>query len=400
MEDLKNNKMNILITGGNFKNKGAELMLVSLISKVNEKIPNAKVFVTPFLGNKKTLNSMGVGYVDFPLFHYGHKRFSLSLKQPSFVRLAMKLKGIASKGDVRLSDIDVVFDISGFAFGAKWGGKPLNDLVNFVKKMKGLDAKFFMMPQAFGPFNVGNMSQDMRELCKNLDLLIARDKTSFNYVTEVAESNSNILLHPDITLTYKSKHAQHIDISSENYCLVVPNERMLDKASISWRANYISVMAKMISQVLNESDLDVIVLIHAQGDSNDAKVGRDIVAAVENDSKRLKIMVEEDPTVLKGIISQSRLLIGSRFHALASALSSNVPAIATSWLHKYEMLFEDYNCRELSFVDPDEKIFIVLNNLMKDSERDLVVARLKVVNDQVATKSEKMWQEVLAKVEG
>jgi len=398
MEELKTNKMNILITGGNFKNKGAELMLVSLISKLNEKLPNAKIFVTPFLGNEKALTSMGVRYINFPLFHYGHKRFGMALKQPNFVNIAMCLKGISTKGVVSLSKMDVVFDISGFAFGAKWGGKPLNDLLKFVIKMKGFGAKFFMMPQAFGPFNVANMSEDMKLLCHNVDLLIARDKTSYEYVKDAAGDRNNILLHPDITLTYKSKPKRHVTVGSNNYCLVVPNERMLDKASAGWRTNYISVMSKMISNVLDNSDLNVIVLIHAQGDSNDARVGNDIVVAVGRKSDRLNIVVEEDPTVLKSFISQSKLLIGSRFHALASALSSNVPAIATSWLHKYEMLFEDYNCKEFSFVDPDENIFAMLDDLLKEPKREEIITRLKKVNDEIIYKSEKMWDEILKQI--
>jgi len=387
--------MNILITGGNFKNKGAELMLMSLIYKINARIPDSKIYVSPLLGNKHKLSNVGVGYVDYPLYHYGHKRLSLSLHAPALIRTVMKLKGIATEGTIPLKKIDVVFDISGFAFGDKWGDKPLSDLYHFIKKMKGYGAKFFLLPQAFGPFTKRGMKEHISKASLYVDLLIARDKTSYAYVINaVGGERQNILLYPDITLTFKVPRDKQQRLNSKNYCLIVPNERMLDKASESWQRNYIEVMSKIIQHILLNSKLDVIVLIHAQGDSNDAKVGKDIIDSVPLASERLSFLIEEDPITLKAFISACDFLVGSRFHALASALSSNVPALATSWLHKYEMLFEDYQCSDFSFKEPNDQLFDSLGRLLDTDSRNEIIKRLQHVNEHMKAKSEDMWDKI------
>jgi len=251
------------------------------------------------------------------------------------------------------------------------------------------------LPQAFGPFTKRGMKEHISKASLYVDLLIARDKTSYAYVINaVGGERQNILLYPDITLTFKVPRDKQQRLNSKNYCLIVPNERMLDKASESWQRNYIEVMSKIIQHILLNSKLDVIVLIHAQGDSNDAKVGKDIIDSVPLASERLSFLIEEDPITLKAFISACDFLVGSRFHALASALSSNVPALATSWLHKYEMLFEDYQCSDFSFKEPNDQLFDSLGRLLDTDSRNEIIKRLQHVNEHMKAKSEDMWDKI------
>ena len=49
----------------------------------------------------------------------------------------------------------------------------------------------------------------------------------------------------------------------------------------------------------------------------------------------------------KVLVAGATLAIASRYHACVCALSSGVPCLGTSWSHKYEALYADYDVPEL-----------------------------------------------------
>src|SRR5690606_26051464 len=82
------------------------------------------------------------------------------------------------------------------------------------------------------------------------------------------------------------------------------------------------------------------------------------------------------------------------FHALVSALSQGVPALAVGWSHKYEMLYEDYNFSqgildlEASSTQLVERLAVVLDKAARDtcsSNLNRESARLKI-------EVSKMWE--------
>ncbi len=395
--------MTILITGGNFYNKGAELMLVTLVSTLREYSPEATLCVSPFLGNPTKLKDMNVKVLSYPLYHYGDKSlFEKALKFPFVFKSLLLLKGKKIKGDISFKEVNIVMDISGFAFGEKWGTKPLHNLKIFSAKMKRHGIKFFLMPQAFGPFTKGNMKGDINAVVQNCNLVITRDEQSFEFVNAEVKAESNkkkVLLFPDITLTFKKPVSIEDAIFKNPFCAIVPNERMLDKASARWQSEYFEVLQKLMTTILAKSTLNIIMLIHAQGQSADADVGKKAIKNLPQIyADRIFYYVEEDPVRLKSIIAKSAFLIGSRFHALASALSSNIPAIGTSWLHKYEMLFKDYNVADYSFNEPDEQIYIKAESLLNEANRNSIRLHLEQVNTSIKNKSQIMWDFILKKL--
>lgn len=379
--------MNFLIVGANFYNKGAQLMLLSMIASLKEKYPDSRICVSPKIGTQEQIDSLNVEILDYPLLHVGAgKRFERYFKFGKVVRFFSK----DSKGTIKWQEVDAIFDISGFAFSDQWGVSPVKNLNILLDGAIKNKTKYILMPQAFGPFEQEGMKKYMTQVLQKADLVFPRDLISYKYVISLVNAPDKIKIAPDITLTYGGT-SQGLG----NYCCAIPNGRILDQGAELWATEYEKLLNETIAKICSQTDLQVKVLIHDTG-----KIDSDLAQKLveNNDSDRVTIVAEEDALKLKKAIAQSQFVIGSRFHSLASALSSNVPSIALGWSHKYTMLFDNYGVAEYSFLAPDPKIMERLDTLLNPGDRAAIRSKLQQANEKVKAESEKMWAAIGAKL--
>lgn len=372
--------MNFLIVGANFYNKGAQLMLLSAIEALKQRFPDSRICVSPTIGTKEQIDSLGVEILDYPLFHVGAgKRFDRYFKFGSILRFLRN----DPKGTIQWKDIDAIFDISGFAFSDQWGVSPVKNLNTLLDGALKNHSKYIFLPQAFGPFEKDGMKHYMTQVLQKAHLVFPRDRISYEYVISLVNDPSKIKIAPDITLTYGGKSK-----ALGNYCCVIPNGRILDQGAELWATEYEKLLNEAIAKICSQTDLQVKVLIHDTG-KIDSELAEKLVD--NNDRDRVTIVTEEDALKLKEAIAQSQFVIGSRFHSLASALSSNVPSIALGWSHKYTMLFDNYGVAEYSFLAPNPQILERLDTLLNPEKRSAIRSQLQQVNETVKAESEKMW---------
>lgn len=364
-------------------------MIHAVREQVKNHLPEAELYLSPTLASPEKIHAAGYSAINFPLFHFGFNapwQFDLSLKFPILIKLYLFLrKRVRFSGNTKLADIDLILDISGYAFAEKWGMTPVINLRSLIKEAVSNQGKYIFLPQAFGPFSE-NQVPVMKECISLASLVIARDGKSYSNVLKFDSNSSKIEKFPDITLSFGKKN----ELSTDSYCCVVPNARMLDRGGEEWKIHYEEILIEAIEDILNHSSYEVKVLNHSTYDD---------VALVNKlsnhfaSSSRVTGVYESNPLKLKELLSRSYFNIASRFHAVASSLSSSVPCIMTSWSHKYQELAEEYQMSKYCIIQPNQpSMASLIKEVLPKDKNAMLRQKIHAANLQIEQGNIEMWQ--------
>lgn len=362
---MEKDKIVIEIKGTGSHNKGAEMMLRTIIEQL--KSESVKFTIVPQLNSCEYQFYSKLGLYPKVWFRYKGIPFG---KFGKFI--PKKLRDLY--GMVIDEEVDVILDASGFAYSSQWGNYPAQVMAEESKRWKKMGKKIILLPQAFGPFENDKIKAYMKDIIDNATLICARDQYSYNTLKFIKE-DEKIKLVPDFTLLFKGIKPDYFDSAKFQVC-IVPNQRMKDKVVNS--KDYEEFLAKIIKKIQSQK-LSPFFLIH--GGEEDKKLSEKINSLLE---QKIELIYEENPFFIKGIIENSYALIGSRFHSLVSALSSEVPALGIGWSHKYKYLFEEFGFIEglLSLQMDDEEINDKLDYIFNENKRkNLKIALLNKKKD-------------------
>lgn len=376
--------MIIEVRKAEFENKGAELMLRSIVTRLRREFPDAILAMRP--------KRNAAPYTD---------RAALRLYQKAWLRRY----GIAWDNAARLLpvelrrlyglvldfELDVVIDAAGFSYGDHNSGKSLQEAARSARRWKRQGTKLILMPQAFGPFSDSTKRRAMKILVDNANLVFARDQISYDHIVDVAGQQSHVTIAPDFTNLIEGEGQRSFDLSARKFC-IIPNNRMVAKSETTSEGMYLKFLV-VCTRYLVQRNQCPFVLIH-EGEK-DLWLANELRRRVGG---HLNIVVEDSALRIKGIIGQCQGVISSRFHGLVSALSQGVPALATSWSHKYRMLLHDYGFPEglIDVASTSEEIEAKIDLLIGTHNRDPIVERvIRAAADQ-KEKSERMWNEVIS----
>jgi polysaccharide pyruvyl transferase WcaK-like protein len=321
-------KIVIEIRGIGFPNKGAELMMLAIIEHFKGQdihwcMAPKNDFIHRMsypLWQKAEINYKGVNIAaPISLFPWKLRRFF---------------------GLVKESEIDYIFDASGFAYGDQWGIKNTQRLANDIVKWKKQNKKVILFPQAFGPFNNASNASLMKTVCEHADLIFARDQDSFNALKAISNID-NISLSPDFTPSL-NVNSNIVDTLKGKICFI-PNTKMLIKGDALEKQYYLDFFVELINLAIEQKQ-HVILLSH------DGQRDEKLIDAIQQKlTSQVPSFYIDSALALKQTISESKVVISSRFHGLVSALSNGIPVIATGWSHKYQNLLADYDSENALF---------------------------------------------------
>jgi colanic acid/amylovoran biosynthesis protein len=390
-EELCNNlsveKMNILIDGTNTENKGAELMLYAILRELEKNYPKANVFF-PAFGIKevsyiKTMMNCSQRKVSIMTKFFRKTKISQILREIFRIPYSSDTKKYPIKG------LDLVLDAAGLSISDqryKSNGL-LMILDNYYKTLKKQGSKIIFLPQAFGPFKTKNGKKQVELIKKYADCIVARDEVSHTHLVDAGIDKKKIVIYPDFTACVEGEFPSRFE-HLRNRVAIIPNLRMIDKGAIS-KMDYYRLLVKVIA-VSKKYGKNCFFLNH-EG-KGDFQLCQDI-----NKELGEELPIANDLTALevKGLISQCYFVFSSRFHGVVSALSSGVPCLATSWSHKYKMLFNDYGMEGCVYNPSDSDSFYKKLELFLDAKHNNATrSDLSVKAESIKNKNREMWQHV------
>lgn len=376
-----NESLIIEVRGIGFPNKGAELMLLAVCDKIQARYPNAKICLQPTYPYYFRMN--------YPVYQIARVvRFGFDFGRMMYL-IPKKLRSMF--GIVMPSEVNVILDASGFAYGDQWGvNKSTEWLSREIGRFKRIrNHKVVLLPQAFGPFTQPNLREHMQEIVSHADAVFARDVSSFKHLKELS-SSQNIHLAPDFTNRYNTRSGDFEDLKKYPVCFI-PNSKMLEMKSIENENSYVQFMATLIKSAHN-IECAPYILVH-EGDK-DLALAKQIKSLL---GFELPIVQPSTAEKVKQAIGVSKLVVSSRFHGLVSALSQRIPVIATGWSHKYQALLQDYGVEDCIFDETKELQGAetrMLALLSSDNEYEKVRKTISDNAEQEKKKTDLMWQQV------
>lgn len=381
--------MKIQIDGAGMINKGAELMLFSVLKQIENKYPNAQVLIN----NSDCDITILRKYINLEI---KIPKSSLLLKLLYFPLIKKSLDKLKMQFVINYilhfprKNIDLLLDAGGFQFGDQFyfSSNDIYVLNHYYKKLKNYKTKLIFLPQAFGPFENKNSKKLISVFNNYIDTVYSREQVSYDYLIKAGLSKTNLKISPDFTSIIKGIIPTKYNKLKGNVCFI-PNMRMLDKGNLNLDT-YVNFFVTLINISIENNKIPF--LLNHEG-KNDYEICKIIASKLD---KPLTIVNNLNALEVKGVIANSYAVVSSRFHGIASSLNSTVPCLATSWNHKYESLFKDYeqtdNILDVNnSYDAGKKLSNILNpQINKDIK--LVLEKNK---KRLSNLTKQMWEEVL-----
>lgn len=373
----------IYIKGVHFENKGAELMLQTLVQKL-EKENDVKIVLAPSKASPFS-KRCELGAFQFFSLSFGALNFNRLLYfVPKKIRQWLTL----SYGIVTEPDLYAVLDASGYAYGDKWPVRALNRTCSQLARMSQHGGKYIFLPQMLGPFTDPESQTLIKKYLHRASLVFAREETSRECVESVTGPLTNLNVAPDFTNLLSFS-----DITpNSKKMLVIPNSNMVSSRSgdKDWKGNYLAILSTCIESGL-ALGLNICILNH-EGESD--KPLCELLA--KEFAGKVSLEQGFNALQIKRAIAESEIVVSSRFHGCVSALSQGVTCIGTSWSHKYEELYNDYSVSPLLISKPNQipDYAAFFNHAYENriQTRDNLLA----ISSQLKLKSKETWEKISA----
>ena len=357
---------NILITGANFENKGAQSMLFITMHELRKRNPQISIYFA------------SEDMQEFPSYRFtkvyaSQDAKSIALQRnKTFVILKRSMKDFAKfiigrrdnlwkcKDLVRIMpNIDLIIDVSGFNLGKKWDIATQESYLDNIRLAKAFNIPIILMPQSFGPFDYPQSKEHLlKEIAEELpycSMIFARENEGF-LMLERDFHLSNIRHSPDLVLQNRGIDLNNVFNKAPEIIVpqiprgavgIVPNMQCFTHGN---ETKNLKIYRNVIKKLL-EKEKNVYIFRHSSEDLEICKKIRDIsgnnVHIIENDFS----CIEYDE-----FVKQFEFIICSRYHGAVHAYRNGIPSILLGWATKYDELAQLLGQDKYSFDITDDNL--------------------------------------------
>ncbi len=349
--------MNILITEADVVgNKGAVAMVKSIINGIKEEHPNANITVTSkFICNglykTDSFPQVNILYdseqeLDVPLV----KIWAWWLLKSIGINLQMLLKDNVTQTYLKS---DLIVSASGISFTDEFGMIKIYHFSKFMQIPLLLNKPVIKFTQSIGPFKTRYNKMIAKLSMKNVNVIMARGKQSFNNLKSIGITK-NVIELPDIVLSMKMEKSQKAQdciskIGSGTVIGITPN---IVCKRLSPTNHYENVLINLCEFILTKyQDAKIILIPHtieedSIGKDDDMSICTNLEKSINSNRVYIENVVNYEPEELKWLISKLDFFIGSRFHSLIESVSTCVPSMAIGWNTKYNEMMSWVELKE------------------------------------------------------
>jgi len=396
--------MNVLITGAQFANRGAQSMLFTVVNEIRNRYDNTEFYYLPLDYYKdECFAHCGDYRLNFVYDDSAMSDYPIRYGVIGEIKRNIDIKLMSRKIDrynvLHLSKIwgavDVLIDVSGYSLTSKFGMGSINRMLRHINKAKSLDIPVILMPQSYGPLNFGEntdaVCEEIKEAFSKVDLLFARETEG----REVLENECGIcsaVLSPDIVLQahkikweniFTEKPEVKVPIlQTENNVGIVPNGETVRNGD----KTFILDCYKRMIEMLRSKGKEIYIFRH----SDDLQLCRAIYEEVKTDKHCHLIEDELDCLAYSEFVKQFEFIIASRFHSVVHAYRGGIPALVLGWAVKYQELTKLFAQEKYAF-DITKRDYCDENEMMKqlellsenyDEEARLISEKLELVRSK------------------
>ena len=377
--------MKFQIDGVGTLNRGAELMFYSILEQIEIKAPDSTVIFNS--------TSIGKDKINTKLKIIKPTR----LKYTSYLRaiiFKLKLPIVYFSNMYPISEVNVVFDASGFKYGDQWSHNDVfyKHLEHYYKTLKAYNTKIILLPQAFGPFEKSVSKKVIDILNKYVDIIISRDSTSLSHLINAGIDIGKVSQYPDFTCLLKGVFPIKYEALKNAVC-IIPNHKMLTHTGYS-KDQYLNFYDIIIPELAKKHK---VFLLNHEG-IKDLQLCEEIANKLKF---KIPIVSNISAKEIKGVINESKLVISSRFHGVVSALTQAIPCISTSWSHKYELLMKEYGFENyvLDINSNPGTIIKLINDVLIPENQKKMRSQLHAKSLEIKEQVENMWNYIWSEID-